>query len=526
MRYNYLVAFNQLENVKCVKYAATCQNLEWVNNGLRHRVEYLGPINKENLPKRDDYVWKLSKENPVPQLKYLLITMVDQIMFGHDIYDLLGVFYDTLQVHLPFKDVYNLDSDEIAYYQGLLINFVDEDCFEDKKGLGIEELKNYYNNIKKLYYDFYLESRLCDTLKIQLETYLALTLSPPTLSEEQISNMKFLDTISIFAGEEMTCYPQYRVHGNDIIYGKNGNIWYEIKIRPFQKYFEVNTHMMDYAFADYKGIKKVSISDDITTFGKGAFAYCDDLEEVVFEIDPASLPGEVIERLGTAAYDIYLEAVSCEAFYKCSKLVSLKLPKTVKRIGERAFDFCGALSDTNVLMNTQVEIIETCAFSSCYKLKTLHLPDTLKIIGDYAFLQSGLTAMTIPESVTKLGIGAFSDCKHLLEVTLPKGLEVIPKDCFTGCEQLEYIEWPTSLTKIEEHAFFNCNFTEVVIPESVTEIGDGAFAYCKNLEKIYFPASVEILGDCDFDVNAIIYCKEGSVVHKRACEKDWFYVFF
>ncbi len=88
-------------------------------------------------------------------------------------------------------------------------------------------------------------------------------------------------------------------------------------------------------------------------------------------------------------------------------------------------------------------------------------------IGEHALKGcSGLTSVTIPESVTSIGLAAFSGCSGLTSVTIPE-----------------------SVTSIDEHAFEGCSgLTSVTIPESVTSIGKRAFSGCSDLETLYFNA--------------------------------------
>ncbi len=84
---------------------------------------------------------------------------------------------------------------------------------------------------------------------------------------------------------------------------------------------------------------------------------------------------------------------------------------------------------------------------------------------------TGLTSVTIPNSVTSIGDGAFSDCSGLTSVTIPD-----------------------SVTSIGDYAFSSCTgLTSVTIPDSVTSIGDGAFARLQRFDQRIF------LWKCAFD---------------------------
>ena len=147
---------------------------------------------------------------------------------------------------------------------------------------------------------------------------------------------------------------------------------------------------------------------------------------------------------------------------------------------------------------------------------------------------SGLTSVTIPNSVTKIGDAAFSDCTGLINVTIPKSVTTIGKFAFDLCVSLKSINVakdnshycsengvlfditkkrliqcpggikgnyaiPDGVTTIEEAAFFVCaGLTSVTIPNSVTTIGKLAFMECKGLTTVTIPNSVTKIGERAF----------------------------
>ena len=140
-----------------------------------------------------------------------------------------------------------------------------------------------------------------------------------------------------------------------------------------------------------------------------------------------------------------------------------------------------------------------------FKVKGIghHLPDIVNIKSEYKGLPvtgigrlafagagSGLTAITIPESVTEIGSRAFQGCSSLTGITLPSGVTRIPQGTFGWCYGLTELPIGPNIRYIGESAFANClGLKNVTIPDNVTEAGSNIFAYCVNLERAKLPST-------------------------------------
>ena len=188
---------------------------------------------------------------------------------------------------------------------------------------------------------------------------------------------------------------------------------------------------------------------------------------------------------------------------------------TVKGIQEYAFNSCFGL--TAVTIPSSVTSIGDWAFSGCSGLTSVSIPNSVTYIGDHAFIDcNGLKSVTIPNSVTSIGNAAFCGCSGLTSVSIPNSVTSIGSLAFYNCSGLTSVTIPNSITSIGDNTFEGCSaLTSVTIPNSVTSIGDWAFSNCSGLTSVTIPNSVTYIGDYAFiGCNGLVSITIGSGVEE------------
>ena len=190
----------------------------------------------------------------------------------------------------------------------------------------------------------------------------------------------------------------------------------------------------------------------------------------------------------------------------------------VTAIGKNAFMICTNL--THVTLPNTVTSVGDNAFAKCTNLAGIDLPDSLKEIGQYAFTMCDkLTSVTIPDSVTSINQFAFYACTALETLRVGKSVTNIGENAFAVCLQLTTLIWNaqrcystgTMMTwnidsvaigdeveVIPDHFLMNSRVASIVLPRSVTTIGDYAFEGCDKLASILIGRGVTNIGHLIF----------------------------
>ena len=274
--------------------------------------------------------------------------------------------------------------------------------------------------------------------------------------------------------------------------------------------------------ASVKAYKAANYWKDMTIIGEGkndievTTSATVDLTEAIMtqaKITPASVTSikvhgpltndDIINALNTNMRSCYaidlsdaeIEALPDGAFNGKIGLLEITLPAGLKAIGNNAFRGCFALRN-EVTIPAGVQTIGSYAFSGCRNAKfNPALPETLTAIGDYAFQNcANLYAVTLPASLQTIGEYAFY-ASSIQEIVLPEGLFSLGDGAFWFCKALETADFVNSMEiiSIPSNAFNGCSgLRKVYLPFFVEEIGDYAFSGCKSLKSLNFSECEEI----------------------------------
>lgn len=200
------------------------------------------------------------------------------------------------------------------------------------------------------------------------------------------------------------------------------------------------------AFAGCKTLSSITIPDRVTDMGGGCLAGCTNLQYVTLSNTMTKLYDE--SRSDTSVLSSYGSKFGF--FENCTSLKNIKFPDSIASIDERAFTGCTNLSKITIganlteLGNLKLDLeslteINVSNDNSSYSSDNGVLMNKNKTSLIRYPKANGNTEYAIPESVTSIESGAFSDCTNLTKVTVPEGVAKISSNTFKNCTRLKKI---------------------------------------------------------------------------------------
>ncbi len=190
-----------------------------------------------------------------------------------------------------------------------------------------------------------------------------------------------------------------------------------------------------------------------------------------------------------------INAIGERAFYGCNNLISVAIPNTVKTIDNYAFYNCSGFSD--LLIPESISAIGVNCFSGCSGLKKITW-NAVNCSSNGNMPTSSIEQVTIGSSVEALPNGFVAGSK-ILEVMIPNSVKEIGSNAFSRCNELTNVNIPNSVVSIGESAFYACSgLVDLTIGSAVNIIGANAFGKCSSLDGISIPNSVLTIEESAF----------------------------
>lgn len=250
------------------------------------------------------------------------------------------------------------------------------------------------------------------------------------------------------------------------------------------------TNISNYAFYQCNGLRSVKIPDSITTLNEYTFAYCRNLTVVI-------LPNTITQMYYAAfGWDNAIQYV----FYSGTEQERYAISNNGNNyVFDRTWYYESSVTSTEFVSNDTYS----------------YLIDNNNTIYNFTFVDKSFEEFSFDsiENVefTTISDSMFSECQNLKSITIPASVTRIGMNAFYNCTSLENVlfEDNSQLLTIVSSAFSNCtSLSSIELPQGLTTIGSSAFSNCSSLASIIIPASVTSISDYPFDrTSVVIYCQ-------------------
>ena len=418
-------------------------------------------------------------------------------------------------------------------------------------------------------YDDFDESITKFTVPASIKHLSAMSLLvSPYITEYEVEggNSKYCAVDGVVYTKDMTTLVQYPIAKEQETFvfpqsvkSISPNAFYESQIKNVTLPNNI-TEISASAFADCM-LEEIVIPNSVTKIGESAFAGTN-LETIILPEGITEIPNGAFSgsKLSNITIPSTVTKIGSYAFSN-SKITSITLPNGLTEIAEGTFNSCDNLVSINI--PDSVTKIGDRAFDQSSFLVFVHLPKNLKSIGDSAFGHTAILSINIPKKLEYIGENAFSGC-NIIEIinednwslNINKGsssngyLAYYAKEIHSGESKivncgdylfytynnvnylLYYLGNDTALHLPEnyngqEYEIYRSAFASrneyqskpiysVIIPDSVTNIGDLAFAWCHELKEVVVGAKVTNFGNQAFDG-----CYKLETVYYKGTETTW-----
>lgn len=233
-----------------------------------------------------------------------------------------------------------------------------------------------------------------------------------------------------------------------------------------------------------------SWGDDSGTFNTNfTWTYIEATKTMIIS-GKGNMSGSKPKTMPFEAYRPYIEAAIIEEgvksigqalFLDCTALKTVSLPSTVETIHSYTFQNCSSL--TSIYFPENVYIIESLAFDGCIGLESIQVdPENRRFDS-----RDNCNAVITKNSSD---VGLVMGCKNTV---IPEAVKIIWPCAFSGLTSLKHIAIPESVKEIKVQAFARTGLTSMAIPNTVTFIGESAFAECEDLETVIIGDGIQTI---------------------------------
>ena len=274
------------------------------------------------------------------------------------------------------------------------------------------------------------------------------------------------------------------------------------------------TAIGDYAFADCTSLTSMTIPDSVTTIGEVAYNNCTKLQSITW--------GKGVKTVGRAAFN---NCSSLNAVYISDLAAWCNIDFIVYNGTENPLSYARNLYldeelVTDLVIPESITAIKQLAFFNCGSIKNLTIHDNLTSIGQYAFQTcDGMESVTMGKGVETVGGYAFTNCSslnavHISDLTLWCNIDFVnpisngfhlaanplyyARNLYLNGELITELVIPESVTEIKFLAFTGCSASNIVFHDNVKSIGPCAFQRSENIENLVIGNGVEYIGNVAF----------------------------
>ena len=239
------------------------------------------------------------------------------------------------------------------------------------------------------------------------------------------------------------------------------------------------TSISEFAFENCTGLTNLTIPSSVKYIDWKAFKGCENLDVVIrnAEEDVTVVSG-AFDDCKSVTWKIIDESESPLKF----KILTDSTAEVTK---ENCVEGSVTIPSKVVIDGKTYSVVSIAddAFKNCKGMTNITIPTSVVKIGTDAFANSGLTTIELPSSITSIGFGLFLACSDLVSVKIPSSVESIGESAFVDCTSLTNLELSSSVKTIGVMAFYGCKNLDLVIDNSEdnVEVRPQAFQNCKSV---------------------------------------------